>query len=68
MWSLRCESFPLIVELMDGAQVKATCYNLPGDKVTGTNEEYAELLLAIATRLNFPESYLDQIRQALTGE
>jgi len=57
---------PVIVELMDGMQVEATCYNLPGDKVTGANKEYAELLLDVATRLDFPESYLDQIRQART--
>ena len=55
---------PVIVELMDGAQVEAICYNLPGDKVTGANEEYAKSLLDVATRLDFPDSYLDQIRQA----
>ena len=54
------------VELMDGTQVEATCYNLPSDKVTGANKEYAESLLDVATRLDFPDSYLDQIRQALT--
>lgn len=54
---------PVIVELMDGAQVRATCYNLPGDKVTGTNKEYAASLLEVATRLGFPDSYLDQIRR-----
>lgn len=54
---------PVLVELTDGTQLEATCYNLPGDKVTGTNREYAESLLKVATRLNFPDSYLDQIRQ-----
>lgn len=57
---------PVIVELMDGTQAEATCYNLPSDKVTGANKEYAESLLDVATRLDFPDSYLDQIRQALT--
>ena len=57
---------PVIVELMDGTQVEATCYNLPSDKVTGANKEYAESLLDVATRLDFPDSYLDQIRQART--
>jgi hypothetical protein len=57
---------PVIVELMDGKQVEATCYNLPGDEVIGTNKEYAESLLEVATRLDFPQSYLDQIRQACT--
>ena len=57
---------PVIVELMDGQQVAATCYNLPIDKVKGTNKDYAESLLDVATRLDFPESYLDQIRDALS--
>ena len=55
---------PVVVELMDGTQVEAACYNLPEDKVTGANEEYAKSLLDVATRLDFPDSYLDQIRQA----
>ena len=58
---------PVIVELMDGTRVEATCYNLPADKVTGANKEYAESLLVVATRLGFPDSYLDQIRQARTS-
>lgn len=53
---------PVIAELMDGTQVEATCYNLPADKVTGANREYAEALLEVATKLSFPDSYLDQIR------
>jgi len=54
---------PVVVELMDGNQVEATCYNLPADKITGANSAYADSLLEVATRLNFPESYLDQIRR-----
>ena len=54
---------PVIVELMDGTQVRATCYNLPGDKIAGTNKDYAASLLELATRLGFPDSYLDQIRR-----
>ena len=54
----------VVVELLDGARVEATCYNLPGDKVMGTNKKYAELLLTVATQLDFPDSYLDEIRQA----
>ena len=57
---------PVIVELMDGTKVEATCYNLPGDKVTGANKKYAEALLEVATKLDFPDSYLEQIRQART--
>ena len=55
---------PVIVDLMDGTQVEATCYNLPVDKVTGTNRDYARSLMDLAARLNFPDSYLDQIRRA----
>ena len=55
---------PVTVELMDGTEVEATCYNLPSAKVTGTNKDYAESLLEVASRLGFPDSYLDQIRQA----
>lgn len=55
---------PVIVELLDGTQVEATCYNLPSHKVTVTNRRYAESLLEVATRLDLPDSYLDQIRQA----
>jgi hypothetical protein len=55
---------PVTVELMDGTQIEATCYNLPSDKVTGANKDYAASLLDVAIRLGFPDSYLDQIRQA----
>ena len=55
---------PVTVELMDGTQVEATCYILPGDKVTGTNKDYANSLLDVASKLGFPDSFLDHIRQA----
>ena len=55
---------PVTVHLTDGSQVEASCYNLSGDKITGTNKVYAEALLEIATELGFPESYLGEIRQA----
>jgi len=58
---------PVLVQLTDGSQVAATCCNLPGEKVSGTNIEYAEMLLKLATRLRFPDSYLDQIRRARTS-
>ena len=55
---------PVIVKLLDGSQVEATCYNLPGEKISGSNKEYAASLLNLATKLDFPDWYLDQIRQA----
>jgi hypothetical protein len=56
------------VELLDGRRVAATCYNLPGDKVAGGNEAYAEALWELASRLDLPELYLDEIRQAGSGQ
>ena len=52
------------VELLNGSKVEASCYNLPVDKVTGTNKVYAQALLEAANRLGLPESYLVEIRQA----
>ena len=51
------------VELMDGSNAKASCYNLPSNKLTGTNKGYAEALLELANQLGLPDSYLEQIRQ-----
>ena len=51
------------VELADGNKVEATCYNLPVDKVTGTNRVYAEALWEVANSLGLPEHYLAEIRQ-----
>lgn len=55
---------PVLVELMDGTPVEATCYNLPGDRIAGANGDYAAALLKVASRLGFPDDYLDQIRRA----
>jgi hypothetical protein len=55
---------PVVVELSDGSNVEAACYNLPANKITGTNKDYAKSLAKLATRLGFPDAYIDQIRQA----
>lgn len=39
----------------------ATCYNLPLELLTGTNDAYAKSLYELAKRLNFPKEYLDKI-------
>lgn len=59
---------PIIVTLMDGRNVEATCYNLPGNKVAGSNKDYAAALLALARKLDFPNSYLVQISRAGAGQ
>ncbi len=56
----------VLVELADGEKLEATSYNLPADKVIGTNSDYAKSLLKLADRLGFPDSYLDRIRRTLT--
>ena len=54
----------VIVELLGGSKAEAKCYNLPVDRVTGTNRVYAEALLAVASKRGLPESYLVEIREA----
>lgn len=55
---------PVTVKLIDGTQAEATCYNLPEEKLTGASKEYARCLLEVATRFEFPDSYLEEIRRA----
>jgi len=55
---------PVVVHLPGEQPVSAVCYNLPAAKLTGTNRRYAADLLALATRLGMPESYLEHIRSA----
>ncbi len=52
----------VVVTLPGGVDVSAVCYNLPPDKILkGSNPQYAQALLALATRIGFPEDYLRQI-------
>ena len=55
---------PVTVVLTNGAKVEAICYNLPREKVTGTNKAYAASLLKLATRIGFPAPYIDEIRRS----
>ncbi|MCH7973347.1 MAG: gamma-glutamylcyclotransferase [Bacteroidetes bacterium] len=41
----------------------ATCYNLPLELLTGTNELYAKSLYELAKKLNLPKEYLDKINK-----
>ncbi|OEK00259.1 hypothetical protein BFP97_01465 [Roseivirga sp. 4D4] len=49
--------------LDSGEKLKATCYNLPLELLTGTNESYAKSLYRLAQTLDFPKEYLDEIKQ-----
>ena len=53
----------IVVDLRNGTRIDAICYVLPADKISGTNTDYAEALLGVATRLDFPASYLSEIRK-----
>lgn len=53
------------VTLPGTGRVPAVCYNLPASGLTGTNPDYAADLLALATRLGLPDSYLEYIRNTV---
>lgn len=55
------------VTLPEGNKVRAACYNLPESKLAGSNPQYAESLLSLATKLGFPEPYLKHISQYLAA-
>lgn len=50
------------VTLPDGTLEPAVCYNLPESKLEGTNSRYARSLLDLASKLDLPSAYLQQIR------
>ena len=54
----------VVVTLPVDNQVPAVCYNLPAEKLIGTNTDYAAELLLLATEIGLPESHLRQIRDA----
>ena len=51
------------VVLPDGTVESAVCYNLPTDKIEGTNSEYAKALLMSAGKIGLPDEYLQRIRE-----
>jgi hypothetical protein len=55
----------VVVTLPGNNQVSAVCYNLPAEKLTGTNPQYAMHLLALAKRLGLPEPYVRHIEKAV---
>jgi len=42
--------------------ITATCYNLPSELLTGTNELYALSLYKLAKQKGFPDDYLEKIK------
>lgn len=51
------------VKLADSSRAEATCYNLPTDKIIGTNRDYAKALCELADQLGLDGSYVDEIRR-----
>ena len=51
------------VVIANGTSVKAICYNLPLESLTGTNVSYALSLHALAKQIGFPENYLVKIKK-----
>lgn len=49
-----------------GEEINATCYNLPLELLSGTNEQYAKSLHQLAIKLKFPENYLNKIKEFYT--
>ncbi len=43
--------------------ITATCYNLPLEALTGTNETYAKSHHKLAKQIGFPREYLEQIKR-----
>ena len=58
---------PVVVKLPGDIQVSAVSYILPAARLSGKNPEYAAALLALATKLGLPASYLAHIRQSVAA-
>jgi hypothetical protein len=43
--------------------IKAICYNLPSELITGTNEVYALTLYKLAKQEGFPNDYVEKIKR-----
>ncbi|MGI9284286.1 MAG: gamma-glutamylcyclotransferase family protein [Pseudomonadales bacterium] len=55
---------PVVANLSNGNEVEAQCYNLPEEKITGTNQAYADALLKLSQKIGLPGPYLAEIKQA----
>lgn len=58
------EEVTIITDTND--EVYATCYNLPMELLTGTNESYAASLYKLAKQENFPNEYLKKIQEMMS--
>lgn len=51
------------VVLNSGRTTSAICYNLPAELLTGTNTQYAQALLNLASHIGLPNHYLETIKK-----
>ena len=58
-----CETVSVV--LPDGTLESARCYNLPEQKLEGTNSQYAKSLLLLAAKLGLPDVYIQEIRMQI---
>lgn len=49
-------------------RIKAVCYNLPLEALSGTNETYAKALSGLAKKLGFPQDYIEKIENMADSE
>ncbi len=52
----------------DYETLEASCYNLPGNLITGSNMAYANALLQLAKKLGLPDHYLLNIRRFIGSD
>ncbi|MEQ8518639.1 MAG: gamma-glutamylcyclotransferase family protein [Cytophagales bacterium] len=53
------------IQTEDNQTRSALCYNLPKNKLSGTNSNYALALHKLATELGFPKAYLKHIERMI---
>jgi hypothetical protein len=53
----------VVVTLNNGDRLSATCYNLPGHLLSGSNLAYAKSLVQVAIKCGLPQDYIDVIKQ-----
>lgn len=54
----------VVVMTSANESIKAVCYNLPEESLSGTNPAYAQSLHELAEKLDFPQNYLTKIKEA----
>lgn len=59
------EEVNIMTESNGAGAVRATCYHLPAEALTGTNEAYAISLYKEAKQEGFPDEYVEKIKKMI---